>query len=231
MEMSRNEGLLKAILDGIVLSDFEPQSRAEQYLLACVNKTGTAGLPTPQCRNEILLYELADVLAEGTPSVKSNIAKLVDKSMTVITAADLAGATQIGSYAFYDLKSLTSIQIPSSVTKIGNRAFAYCTSLASIVIPSSVTTIDNYAFRYDDALVNVRIEATNITIGADAFNIGSATNKATITMLATTPPTIQANSFNASTLEKIVVPAGCGDAYKAAANWSNYASYIVEATA
>ena len=38
-------------------------------------------------------------------------------------------------------KTLTSIEIPSSVTSIGSSAFYNCSSLTSIVIPSSVTSI------------------------------------------------------------------------------------------
>lgn len=34
--------------------------------------------------------------------------------------------TNIGKYAFFDCKSLTSINIPNSVTNIGDRAFFYC---------------------------------------------------------------------------------------------------------
>lgn len=229
MAQSRNEMILQAIIDGETLADFSPMSRTEAYLKACLNKSGITNLPSPISRIDYLLLELADLFSQGSTPVKSNIAKVVDKSITTITAADLAGATQIGDYAFYNLSDLTSIEIPNSVTKICNRSFAYCSSLQSIIIPSTVAEIENTAFRYCSQLTNVTIQSNNLTIGSDAFNIGSETNKVTITLIATTPPSIQANSFNANTLNKIIVPKGYGEIYKAAANWSNFASYIVEA--
>ena len=54
--------------------------------------------------------------------------------------------TYIGNDAFFDCKSLTSINIPNSVTNIGNRAFRGCDSLKRINIPDSVTYIGNLAF-------------------------------------------------------------------------------------
>lgn len=231
MAQSRNEEILQAILNDELLSNFTPESRVEAYLKACLNKTGTADLPTPESRIDHLLYELVEVMSNGTTPTISNIAKVIDKSITTLTAEDLAGATKIGDYAFYNLKTLTSIEIPSSVTKICNRSFAYCTSLTSITIPASVQEIEGNSFKYCDALTNVLIEATNITIGAEAFNNGTTTNKATITLLSTTPPSIQANSFDATKLNKIIVPAGCAETYKVASNWTNFADYIEEAAA
>ena len=116
------------------------------------------------------------------------------------------GTTVLRSYAFYNCRSLTSITIPNSVTSIGNNAFSYCSILTSVTIGNRVTSI-----------------------GTQALTCGSLTNKTTFTFTRTTPPTIQSNTFNASYINKIIVPAGCGDAYKAATNWSSFADYIKEA--
>ncbi len=54
--------------------------------------------------------------------------------------------TSIGSSAFRDCSSLTSIEIPSSVTSIGGSAFEGCYGLTSIEIPIGVTSIGYGAF-------------------------------------------------------------------------------------
>ena len=66
------------------------------------------------------------------------------RSLTSITIG--SGMTSIGSYAFSDCRSLTSVTIPSSVTSIGSEAFYDCKSLPSVTIPNSVTSIGSYAF-------------------------------------------------------------------------------------
>ena len=52
-----------------------------------------------------------------------------------------------------------------------------------------------------------------------------------ITTLAVVPPVITDASFgDPYYTHTITVPKGCGESYKAAAGWSNYADYIVEAS-
>ena len=74
--------------------------------------------------------------------------RLVDKSITQVTAGDLAGITKIGQMVFYLCQNLTSIDIPSTVTEIGSLAFYRCIALTSITINATTppTLMDINAF-------------------------------------------------------------------------------------
>ena len=89
-------------------------------------------------------------------------------SLTNINIPD--SVTNIGNYAFCGCDSLTSIKIPNSVTNIGNGAFSWCDSLTSIKIPNSVTNIGNGAFSYCDSLTSINIPNSVTNIGNDAFS-------------------------------------------------------------
>ena len=135
-------------------------------------------------------------------SLVNKFKSLVDRSITTVTADDLAGATSIGAYAFDGCTRLTSITIPDSVRIIGGSAFYYCYSLTSLTIPDSVTSIGGYAFY-------------------NCNNIGS------ITIMATTPPTLtNSNAFDSTNNCPIYVPAASVSAYKNATNWTSLASRI-----
>lgn len=146
------------------------------------------------------------------PDIKSPYASfsaLVDRSITEVTAEMLDGVTEIRDYAFYYCDSLTSISIPDSVTIISWYAFYGCSSLASVTIPNSVTQISSSAFAQC---------STSTELGG------------TYTILATTPPTIQPDTFRDAKINQIIVPKGTLAVYKSATNWSALADKMVEAT-
>ena len=169
-------------------------------------------------------------------------------SLMSVTICD--GATCIGTHAFFECKSLTSVIIPDSVTSIGNNAFygcsaltsitfpryltsidAYtcyqCSSLADVIIPDSVTSIGTHAFARCSSLANVTIGNSVTSIGSQAFWQCSALTS--VISLSSTPPMAQAGFLaNCPELEKIFVPKGCGEMYRSATNWSNYADKIEE---
>lgn len=62
---SRMEEMITALLNGGTV-DFQPHSRMEQYLQNCIDGSGTEGLPIPDCRAEVLLYELAENISAGS---------------------------------------------------------------------------------------------------------------------------------------------------------------------
>ena len=77
---------------------------------------------------------------------------------------------KIDKYAFFFLKSLVEISIPSSVTKIGNCAFAQCSSLAQVTIPSSIIIIGDSAFDNCTSLSKVSLPCYIRKIGNSIFN-------------------------------------------------------------
>lgn len=171
----------------------------------------------------------------------------VSGTLTNITADMLEGCTAIGKYTFYHYESLRSVNIPESVTTIGEHAFDNCTYLTSVTIPNSVITIGEYAFRKCKLysinipnsvttiaahafrectnLRNVMIENGVTTIGENAFY--GCTSLTSVTVKATTPPSCGFSIFgNTNNSFVIYVPTESVDAYKAATNWSKYASKI-----
>lgn len=85
--MSRVEQMLIALLNDSS-TDLIPKSRIEEYLDNCVDGDGTEGLPPPQSRVGILLYQLAEKLKGGVvvDDVAGQTYLLVDESGNEVLA-------------------------------------------------------------------------------------------------------------------------------------------------
>ena len=81
-----------------------------------------------------------------------------------------------------DLKSLTTLEIPSGVTKIGDSAFDSCWDLKSVTIPDSVKSIGDIAFGTCTSLASVTIPGSVKSIGDSAF--GGCTSLESVTIPA-----------------------------------------------
>ena len=89
-------------------------------------------------------------------------------SLTSVTIGN--SVTSIGNKAFSGCSSLIYVTIGSSVTSIGDRAFDHCSSVTAITIPNSVTTIGEYAFYYCSSLTDITIPNSVTNIGYNAFS-------------------------------------------------------------
>ena len=90
------------------------------------------------------------------------------------------GVTSIGSSAFRNCRSLTTVEIPDSVTSIGRSAFCDCIRLTKVEIPDSVTSIGSSAFSGCIALTEVEIPDSVTSIGISAFRGCSSLTKVEI---------------------------------------------------
>lgn len=147
---------------------------------------------------------------------------------------------------------VTSIKKFGAITSIPDFAFAQeeigCDLQgAEIAIPDSVISIGRSAF-FNCNLNAITIGKNVKFVGNDAFGEFSANGYVprlkTVTILATTPPEIVVYSTGNGdyqspfadidsgdfAIEEIIVPKGCGEAYKTTVGWSQFAAYIVEAT-
>lgn len=97
-----------------------------------------------------------------------------------------------GSLNLTNLSSLSSLDISRS--GITDLSLSNLSSLASITIPASVTSITG--------------------------QISNCPNLTTITVDATTPPTVQADCFDPSSVSTVYVPQGTVATYQAATGWS-----------
>lgn len=154
-------------------------------------------------------YTAASDSADGYSEVTVNVAavsklpQVVDKRVTSIYAADLAGATKIGERAFMGCANMTSFEFPNGIREIGQSAFYNCISLSLInAIPSSVRKIAYQAF--------------------------FGTPLSEITLLSTTPPWLQGTNAISTATQTIYIPSGTLTAYQTATNWSAFSSKFVE---
>lgn len=119
------------------------------------------------------------------------------------------GIEQINYYVFSGWKNLTKVTIDEGVVRLRQNAFYNDANLTYITIPSSVTVIE---WR--------------------SLYCGSSSNKCTYVFKGTTPPQQTSSgslALSTSYIDKIIVPAGCGEVYKTAENWTRFADYIEEA--
>ena len=129
--------------------------------------------------------------------------------------------TSIGPSAFSEIKDLTQITIPNTVTSIGEGAFYSC-GLTSVTLPN-ILSIEAWAFNRCP-LTSVTIPNSVSSIGEKAFQ--DCDSLTSITVEATTPPTLGINVFSIGETFNIYVPAESVETYKTAENWSTYSSYI-----
>ena len=167
--------------------------------------------------------------ALSSVTVITNIPATPTQTKTVDISAN--GQTMVSPDAGYNLSGVTvNVNVPAPASKLPSVIEKSVTEITADDL-EGITSIGLYAFYDCQNLTSITVPASVTSIGDHAFQCGSSTNKVTITMLGSTPPTIAATTMQYDNIASIVVPAGASAAYTAAANWSNFATLITEATA
>ena len=132
-------------------------------------------------RIDSLIYEITSTTP---PTVEVYSVKytplVVNIPETATYESTTYSVTSIGSSAFYNCRSLTSVTIPNSVTSIKDHAFSNCDSLTSVTIGNGVTVIEDYAFESCNSLTSATIPNSVTSIGKCAFAWCSGLTSVTI---------------------------------------------------
>ena len=122
-----------------------------------------------------VVYEYKGSMAEGAiVKLKEGTLGIADFAFANISSSfsvDMPNSIEnIGKYAFYNCPGLPSLSLPENLREIGECVFSGCSSLKSVVIHDSITSIGNEAFRYCSGLGSVTIGNGVKTIGEYAFD-------------------------------------------------------------
>ena len=143
-------------------------------------------------------------------------------ALATITAQ---GLTVIRSYAFSGCSNLTTVDL-NNVTSVGSYAFQDCAKLGVVALPAC-TSIENYLGKGSGP---TGFDFTKkVTIIANAFD--SSANMQHLVLRSDQLCTLSnVNAFTGTPIAAgvgyIYVPANLVDTYKAASNWSTYATQI-----
>ena len=133
----------------------------------------------------------------------------------------------IGSRAFDDIATLTSISIPSSVKTIQWEAFRKCTGLQSVIFDSNsqLQTIESSAFMECSSLYSITLPNSLITLSSNTF---TSCTSLTSVYIPTSVQTIQSPVFNyCPALTSITIPY-IGDVRKNSADSKTVLGYLFD---
>lgn len=186
-----------------------------RYVFSNCKSITSVKIPSVRYLPEYTFEECSNLTSVDMPSV-TNIGRWAFKNCESLTSVNMPSVTDISSNAFDGCSSLTSVDMPS-VTDISSHAFSGCSSLSSVVMPS-VTRIGDNAFG-GCPIRKLYLPTTLTSIGNSCF---TATRE--ITLAATTPASLGTDVFWKYAV--IRVPESAVDAYRTAAEWSNYKDQI-----
>ena len=138
----------------------------------------------------------------------------VSSSVKLIDQFSFSGCYNMTGFS-YVKSGDTGLKLPEGLTTIGKAAFGGCAKITSVEFPSTISSIGDNVFRSEYLSSTARI-----------VNLESWTVKAAAVPSLGANPFLKATNADAGDVTSILVPTASLDAYKAATNWSAFASVM-----
>lgn len=103
------------------------------------------------------------------PETVTEIPASMCQGDTSLASADLSHITKIGDGAFYECRSLGSLDTMTDVVSLGNQTFYGCQKLASVVLPESLESIGEECFENCTGLETIEMNGTVTGISRYCF--------------------------------------------------------------
>lgn len=133
--------------------------------------------------------------------------------------------TVLGNQAFYGCSSLTSFNFPNNLTYIEGACFRFANSITNLVVPNTVTNLGSGCFADMSGLTGATIGSGVTTTSTNLFL--RDTNLKEVHFLGTTAPSLGADAFKNTGIEKIYIPScDCYNSYAATVGMSAFTNYI-----
>lgn len=206
------------IIDGAILTDIADAVR---------EKTGTTNPIVPENMAEMLRNVEGDYergYADGYEKGDSNMDGILTRQGTTISNDRI---TYLGREVFRNYESLAVVDFPN-VTSTGVNVFYACYALHTVNLPSLISISSNM-FAYSSLLKRLDFPSVE-SISGGAFS-GCSRLVTVILRKADTVCTLEnVSAFSGTSIAKgtgfVYVPDDLVEQYKAATNWSTYASQI-----
>lgn len=253
---SQTLGSEQAVLDGLIghtLTEFEDDSvtRLIDYALAYNDALVTVSLPSLISCGQYAFQECTELESITLPAAVTTLPYALFSGCTKLKTITAPGVTSLGDSVFQNCTGLQAISFPN-VRTVGASAFSGCTGIQSLSLPTA-ETIANRAFgNFPFGLVELpactsigtQIGYGNgpsgfdftqkLTIPAQAFK-DSGNMIHLILRSNEVCPLSNVNAFTNTPIGAgfgyIYVPSDLVNTYKAASNWSSFASQIVALSA